>query len=79
MMSSLPFRQTIIPTCLVLGSAFLVLTLLFFVQPQSSAIRHASIVFPISLALVGVLLLVVGVLNMMLVKRELSGETADKP
>ena len=76
--ASLEFRRTLIPPCLVVGIAFPILTLLFFLQPSTSALRHANVLIPIVIALVGFAVLAVGVLNMLMVKKELDAQQAAK-
>jgi hypothetical protein len=73
-MQTLEFRQTIIPSCLVFGVTCPLLTLIFFLLPETNAIRHASLVLPLSVLVVGLLLLALGVMNMLLVKKELDAQ-----
>jgi protein-S-isoprenylcysteine O-methyltransferase Ste14 len=68
---SIEFRRTLIPSCLVVGSMFVLLTILFFFQPADAALRQARVFVPIAIGVLGVVLLAVGVFNMLLVKKEL--------
>lgn len=77
--ASQEFRRTLIPPCLVVGATFLLLMLIFFMLPASAALRQASIILPVGLGVTGLLLLGLGVLNMILVKKELDAAKAAKP
>ncbi len=68
---SIEFRRTMIPPCLVVGASFIVMTGLFFLQPESSALRQARVILPIGMGILGFILLAVGAFNMLLVKKEL--------
>ncbi len=60
---------------------FPLLAMAFFLQPSTSALRHANLLFPVTLAVLGLAVLAVGVLNMLMVKKELElqPKTADAP
>ena len=75
--ASLDFKQTIIPPCLCVGLGFLVLTVLFFLQPATSALRMGGVLLPAGMAVVGLILLAVGVANVLIVKRELAKPPAN--
>lgn len=75
-MASLEYRRTLIPSCLVVGVMFPLLTIAFFLQPQTWALRHANLLIPVSIGIVGLLVLGVGVLNMLMVKKELEAQKA---
>lgn len=68
---SLEFRRTLIPPCLVVGICFIVFMLFFFFQPEDAALRQIRWVVPAGMGIMGCLLLGIGVLNMLLVKKEL--------
>ncbi|HEY0008530.1 MAG TPA: hypothetical protein VGB55_07395 [Tepidisphaeraceae bacterium] len=75
--ATLSFRQTLIPPCLTLGVALLVLTILYFLQPPDSAVRLTGFILPAGMVLIGVILLAVAVLNMLMVQRELAERPAN--
>lgn len=68
---SLEFRRTLIPPCLVVGICFIIFMLFFFFQPEDAALRQVRWVVPVGMGIMGCLLLGIGVLNMLLVKKEL--------
>ena len=71
---SIEFRRTLIPPCLVVGGSFLLLTAIFFMLPSTAALSHASIILPLGIGIVGLMVLGVGALNMIMVKKELDSK-----
>lgn len=71
---TIEFRRALIPSCLVLGVLFPLLTILFFARPKTDALRAIPPYLPIAMAVIGVVLLAIGALNMVLVKNELDAK-----
>jgi len=65
------FRRTMIPSCLVVGVMFPLMFVAFFLQPASAALRQTTILLPVGILVIGLLVLGVGMMNMMLVKKEI--------
>jgi hypothetical protein len=68
--ATLDFRRTLIPPCLVVGVGLLLCTALFYLQSPHAALRHASPLLPIGMAMIGGLVLAAGVFNMLLVRAQ---------
>gem|GEM_PF-4962403 len=71
-LASLHFRQTIIPILLTLGISMPALALGWLMLDPDSLLRSAGPALPIGLAVVGVVMLVLAIVNMLSVRHELS-------
>lgn len=69
--SSIEFRRTLIPPCLVLGAMLIALAIAYWFQSPTATLRRFSTAVPVAAAIFGALLISLGVFNMLVVKNEL--------
>jgi hypothetical protein len=70
----LGFRQTIIPILLMMGVALPACAIWWLIQDEDSPLKSISLGLPITMGLVGLILLALGILIMMQVKAQLAQE-----
>jgi hypothetical protein len=67
----LGFRRTMIPILLTLGLALPVTAIWWMIQEDDSPIRELGWQFPVTLTVIGIVMLGLGILNMVQVKRQM--------
>lgn len=72
LIQSLKFRRTIIPPLLVVGISFLIMPIAWLMMDRDSLLRNAGAALPITLCVVGAVLLLLAILNMLSVRAELA-------